>query len=164
MQAFCRSSGAAATDPKPSDHGPPNRSQESIEAAVQAAATRHLNLLRPNAYNRGPDRAGVRHCGRRPAPSTIRPPIRCSSSPRPTSSIGASHGSQNQRLSVVAPPRRPSSLLRPHAPPVATPVTRTRSKNGPAVTPSPRSPSARSCQPVLPLAGAWARQDSYSLR
>jgi hypothetical protein len=34
-------------------HGPPNRSQKSIEAAVQVAATRRLNLLRLDAYNGG---------------------------------------------------------------------------------------------------------------
>ena len=36
--------------PEAVGHGPPNRSSKSIEAAVQVAAARHLNLLRLDAY------------------------------------------------------------------------------------------------------------------
>ena len=57
--------------PEAVGHGRPNQSLNLIEAAVQPVATRRLNLLRLDAYNRGQGSPppGVRHCGRPPVAS-----------------------------------------------------------------------------------------------
>ena len=103
--------------PEAVGHGAPLRSYKSIEAAVQVAATRLVNLLRLDAYERGHGSRppADRRCGKPPTPSTIPPLIRCSSAPRPSSSTSASVGSQNRHRSSAGEAGRARACPRPPA-------------------------------------------------
>ena len=136
-------------------HGPPKRSQKSIEVAVQVAETRRLNLLRLDAYKRGQGSRppASRRCRRRLTPSTSRPPIRRPA--HPSLRVRPAH-----RLVTPTVHRPPRTTPGRRAPAVAKRTmrarllgsrsTRTRGYRGPAAAPERLSlPSARARDEAL---------------
>jgi hypothetical protein len=119
--------------------GAPVRSLKSIEAAVEVAAARRLNVIRLDACfrGRGSRPPAARHCGRPPTPSTSRPPIRHSRPRRPANSTGTSSGSHDRRRATL----RDTELARAcgRQPARAWPPRRRRSR-GSATTRRPRIP------------------------
>jgi hypothetical protein len=96
----CARSAAPRCGSSPSSLTPP---RDATSSPASVSRRRHPASRLPAA----------RRCGRPPAPSTIHPPMRDSSPPRPSSSTSASPGSHDRRRSPVRGARRARACARP---------------------------------------------------